>query len=85
MKHIQNAIIERGFVTTRVLAPPQDLNSGVLQLTLIPGRIHSIRFAEGTSTRANAWNAAYLRRITSEICTLRRLAADVKRLCNDVG
>ncbi len=57
MKRIQNAIIERGFVTTRVLAPPQDLNSGVLQLTLIPGRIHSIRFAEGTSTRANAWNA----------------------------
>ncbi|MFO2466513.1 ShlB/FhaC/HecB family hemolysin secretion/activation protein [Pseudomonas sp. 15FMM2] len=57
MKRIQNAIIERGFVTTRVLAPPQDLNSGVLQLTLIPGRIHSIRFAEGTSRRANAWNA----------------------------
>lgn len=57
MKRIQNAIIERGFVTTRVLAPPQDLNSGVLQLTLIPGRIRSIRFAQGTSSRANAWNA----------------------------
>lgn len=57
MKRIQNAIIERGFVTTRVLAPPQDLRSGVLQLTVIPGRIHSIRFAEGTASRANAWNA----------------------------
>ncbi|WP_249672143.1 ShlB/FhaC/HecB family hemolysin secretion/activation protein [Pseudomonas abieticivorans] len=57
MKRIQNAIIERGYVTTRVLAQPQDLRSGVLQLTVIPGRIHAIRFAAGTSSRANAWNA----------------------------
>ena len=27
MKRIQNAIVERGYVTTRVLAQPQDLNS----------------------------------------------------------
>lgn len=56
MKRIQNAIIERGFVTSRVLAQPQDLKSGTLELTLVPGRIRSIRFAEGTSHRANAWN-----------------------------
>jgi len=57
MKRIQNAIIEKGYVTTRVLAQAQDLNSGELTLTLIPGRIRDIRFAEGTSSRANAWNA----------------------------
>lgn len=57
MKRIQNAIIERGYVTTRVLAQPQDLNSGTFTLTLIPGRIHAIRFAEGTSQRATKWNA----------------------------
>ncbi|WP_434628970.1 ShlB/FhaC/HecB family hemolysin secretion/activation protein [Pseudomonas sp. Z1-29] len=57
MKRMQNAIIEAGYVTTRVLAEAQDLNSGVLVLTLVPGRIREIRFEEGTSSRANAWNA----------------------------
>ncbi len=57
MKRIQNRIIERGFITTRVLAEPQDLSQGTLSLVLIPGRIKHIRFAEGTSSRANLWNA----------------------------
>lgn len=57
MKRMQNAIIEAGYVTTRVLAEAQDLNSGVLVLTLVPGRIREIRFEEGTNSRANAWNA----------------------------
>ncbi|MHA4978933.1 ShlB/FhaC/HecB family hemolysin secretion/activation protein [Pseudomonas extremorientalis] len=57
MKRIQNAIIAKGFITTRVLAQPQDLNQGTLALVLVPGRIKHIRFAPGTSTRANYWNA----------------------------
>jgi hemolysin activation/secretion protein len=57
MKRVQNAIIARGYVTTRVLAAPQDLNSGTLQLSLVPGRIHAIRFADGASSRATLWNA----------------------------
>lgn len=57
MKRIQNAIIAKGYVTTRVLAGAQDLNSGVLTLTLLPGRISDIRFDEETSKRANTFNA----------------------------
>jgi len=57
MKRIQNDIISRGFVTTRVLAEPQDLKIGKLTLTLIPGRIHAIRFAPDTDFRATQWNA----------------------------
>lgn len=57
MRRIQDAIIQRGYVTTRVLAAPQDLRPGTLTLTLVPGRIGAIRFAEGTSRRANAWSA----------------------------
>lgn len=57
MKRIQNAIIEKGYVTTRVLAEAQDLNSGILVLTIVPGRIREIRFEQGTSQRANLWNA----------------------------
>ncbi len=57
MRRIQNAIIARGFITTLVLAEPQDLSSGTLRLALIPGRIRAIRFANGTEARATQWNA----------------------------
>lgn len=57
MKRVQNAVIARGYVTTRILAEPQDLNTGILTLTLIPGRIRAIRFSEGSDARGNAWTA----------------------------
>ena len=57
MARIQNAIIARGFTTTRVLAEPQDLKTGTLTLKVIPGRIHAIRFSADSDSRANAWNA----------------------------
>lgn len=39
MKQIQNRIIENGYVTTRIVTQPQDLRSGVLELTVIPGKV----------------------------------------------
>jgi len=57
IKRVQNAVIARGYVTTRILAEPQDLKSGVLTLTVIPGRIRAIRFSEGSDARGNAWTA----------------------------
>ncbi|TCP94917.1 hemolysin activation/secretion protein [Cricetibacter osteomyelitidis] len=43
MKQIQNNIIERGYVTTRVVAGEQDLTQGVFHLTVIPGKVrHTI-------------------------------------------
>lgn len=57
MARIQNAIVARGYVTTRVLAEAQDLTTGTLTLTVIPGRIRSIRFSDDSDARANAWNA----------------------------
>lgn len=46
---VQNAIVARGYVTTRVLAPAQDLRAGTLALVVVPGVIHAIRFADGTA------------------------------------
>lgn len=57
MARIQNAIVARGFVTTRVVAEPQDLTSGKLALRIIPGRVRAIRFSETSDSRSNAWNA----------------------------
>ena len=39
MKQIQNRIIEKGYVTTRVVTQEQDLRSGTLTLTVIPGKV----------------------------------------------
>jgi len=58
MRRIQNAIIARGYVAARVLSGPQEkLDEGIIELTLFPGRIHSIRFASDTDPRATQWNA----------------------------
>jgi hemolysin activation/secretion protein len=56
-RRIQNAILKRGFVTTRVLVEAQDLKNGTLKLTLIPGRIRNIKLLPGTNTRATLFNA----------------------------
>lgn len=53
---MQNALIARGFVTSRVMVAPQDISSGRLTFTLLPGRIRHIRFADGVSSRATLWN-----------------------------
>jgi hemolysin activation/secretion protein len=47
LNRAQNALTARGFVTSRVLAEPQDLKSGNLALTVLPGSIRAIRFAQG--------------------------------------
>ena len=57
IQRIQQSILERGYVTTRVLAEKQDIRDGTLTLTILPGRIRHIRFADGTSPRATLWNA----------------------------
>jgi hemolysin activation/secretion protein len=57
LKRAQDALVAQGFVTSRILAEPQDLKTGTLALTMLPGRIRAIRFAPGTSNRASAINA----------------------------
>lgn len=52
----QQALMARGFVTSRIVFEAQNLFSGLLTLTLLPGRIRAIRFAT-PDDRANAWNA----------------------------
>lgn len=42
---IQNQIIRAGYVTTRILIQPQDMTSGRLQLTVVPGVVSEIRFS----------------------------------------
>jgi hemolysin activation/secretion protein len=68
---VQNAIIAKGYVTTRVMAAPQDLNSGELVLSVIPGKVRNIRWAEGSDERATWRNVLPLK--PGDILNLRDL------------
>ena len=57
LTRIQNTIIAKGYITTRVLVTPQNLKTGELKFTVIPGRIHTIKFADDASPRGRYWNA----------------------------
>ncbi|EGO65285.1 ShlB/FhaC/HecB family hemolysin secretion/activation protein, partial [Acetonema longum] len=57
VKRLTNALIDRGYITTRVTIPAQDLSDGTLRLTLIPGTIGSIRFAD--PSYAGNWHTAF--------------------------
>jgi hemolysin activation/secretion protein len=46
LKRIQNSIIAKGYITTRVLVAPQNLKAGQLVMTLIPGRVRQIRYLD---------------------------------------
>ncbi|WP_234275157.1 ShlB/FhaC/HecB family hemolysin secretion/activation protein [Billgrantia zhangzhouensis] len=57
MKRAQNALIERGFITSRILLEDQDLSAGTLTLSLVPGRIAAIRVADPSRSHASLRNA----------------------------
>ncbi|MEB3755165.1 ShlB/FhaC/HecB family hemolysin secretion/activation protein, partial [Acinetobacter sp. MD2(2019)] len=54
---VQNKIIADGYVTTRVLLPPQNIASGQLYVAVVVGRVDQVKFAKGTSARAHQINA----------------------------
>jgi hemolysin activation/secretion protein len=57
VSRLQDALIESGYITTRVLTKPQDLSTGTLVLTVVPGRVHQIRVREGSSKQLRLGNA----------------------------
>lgn len=53
MTELQNQLISYGYITTRVLAPQQDLNSGTFTLLLLKGTVRNIFYSSDSDTRAN--------------------------------
>ena len=56
MARLQQALVQSGWTTTRIIAPPQDLSSGVLQLQVLQGVVSHIRFEDGHGLRATRFN-----------------------------
>lgn len=78
MARIQDAIIAKGYVTTRLLAPPQDLTGGTLTLTVVPGRVGSVRFDEPEAARTSLSNALPVR--GGELLNLRDIEQGLENL-----
>lgn len=78
MSRVQNEILAKGYITTRVLVAPQDLNSGVLQLTVIVGRIGDIRLTPDSGRYISPWLALPLS--SGDVLNLRDIEQGLENL-----
>ncbi|MCO1349777.1 ShlB/FhaC/HecB family hemolysin secretion/activation protein (plasmid) [Burkholderia vietnamiensis] len=77
IKGLSQAILARGYVTTRVLVPEQDLSTGTLKLSLIPGMIRYVRFAD--EKLRGTWKTAFPTR-DGEVLNLRDLEQGLEQM-----
>lgn len=78
LSRVQNAIIARGYVTTRVLAPAQNLQSGTLALTVLAGRVRAVRTTQDTGPRVRLKSALPIH--SGDILNLRDLEQGLENL-----
>ncbi|SAL74834.1 outer membrane hemolysin activator protein [Caballeronia arvi] len=76
-KGLQQLILSRGMVTTRVLLPEQDLSKGTLAFALIPGLIHELRFADPDTT--GSWKSAFPAR-SGDVLNVRDLEQGLEQM-----
>ncbi|KWN16944.1 hypothetical protein WT83_13855 [Burkholderia territorii] len=77
VKGLSQAILARGYVTTRVLLPEQDLSTGTLKFSLIPGVIRHVRFAD--EKLRGTWKTAFPTR-DGELLNLRDLEQGLEQV-----
>jgi len=76
-KGVQQAVLSRGYVTTRVLVPEQDIASGTLAFALVPGVIRDVRFAEPVTWAS--WRSAFPTR-PGDVLNLRDLEQGIEQM-----
>lgn len=76
-KGLQQSILSRGYVTTRVLLPEQDLSTGTLKVALVPGVVRHLRFAD-LDTRGT-WKSAFPAR-DGDLLNLRDLEQGLEQM-----
>lgn len=90
-QRVQEALVERGFITSQVHVPEQDLKSGVLTLQIWEGRIAQVRSEqEGEPLPKLAWafesaDVLNLRDIEQSLDNLRRLPSLRPRIQVEAG
>lgn len=77
VKRLGNLLIDRGYITTRLIIPDQDISKGILNIQIVGGYIGDIRFAEENS-RAD-WQSAFPVR-PGDLLNLRDLEQGLEQL-----
>lgn len=77
LKEVTDGFISRGYVTTRVQVPEQDLTTGILEIQLIPGIVREVRFAE-EGQQGNWWTAFPLK--SGRILNLRDIEQGLEQM-----
>ncbi len=77
VKGLQQVVLSRGYITTRVLLPEQDLSGGTLRLALIPGVIGRVRFSD--PTLRGTWKSAFPAR-DGDLLNLRDLEQGLEQM-----
>ncbi len=75
---LQNQIIKAGYVTTRVLAKPQDITTGVLVLSVIPGIVNRIKLSDNSSANRILANSVPIKE--GELLNIRDIEQAVENL-----
>jgi hemolysin activation/secretion protein len=70
-RRLQQALLAKGFVTSRLLVEPQNLVEGTLRLTLVPGLLRELRLKDAAVARAGWRHAVPLR--SGDVLNLRDL------------
>ncbi|QCP50842.1 ShlB/FhaC/HecB family hemolysin secretion/activation protein [Trinickia violacea] len=77
VRSLSQQILSRGYITTRVLLPEQDLSSGTLKFALIPGVIRRMHFTN--ETLRGTWKTAFPTR-DGELLNLRDLEQGLEQM-----
>lgn len=62
LARMQQALLQRGYVTSRVLSVPQNLQSGVLTVAFIPGVVREVQISPGSQGSTSIFTALPVRR-----------------------
>ena len=84
MTKTQNIIIGRGYTTTRILVAPQNLSTGKLELTVIPGLVREIKLDLSDEDNTRAGRIQYAKNIfpikNGDVLNLRDLEQGLENL-----
>ncbi|MDG6881150.1 TpsB transporter [Phocoenobacter uteri] len=82
MKQLQNKILEKGFITSRVVATEQDLHSGILALTVIKGKVRHFIVEDHSKiarfSTLSAWSAIALK--SGDVLNVRDIEQSLENL-----
>lgn len=78
MTELQNQLIGYGYITTRVLAPQQDLNTGIFKLLLLKGTVQDIVYTSDSDQYASLMTTMPLKR--GDLLNLRAIEQGLENL-----